>query len=90
MQRQMGQEPFDPEAPFQPRGVPDETVTVWVDCTPVWKTKHEALLAHATQRAEIEEIPEDVRPLAFGLETFVQAWPDPEPGTRLGDLFEGL
>jgi hypothetical protein len=90
MQRQMGQEPFDPEAPFQPRGVPDETVTVWVDCSSVWKEKHEALLAHATQAAEMEEIPEEVRPMVFGLETFVQAWPEPDAGTQLADLFEGL
>jgi LmbE family N-acetylglucosaminyl deacetylase len=90
MQQQMGQEPFDPEAPFQPRGVPDETVTVWVDCSPVWKEKQEALLAHATQAAEMEDIPEEVRPMVFGLETFVQAWPGPEPGVRLTDLFEGL
>ena len=90
MQRQMGQEPLDPEAPFQPRGVPDETITVWADCSTVWKEKHEALLAHATQRAEIEDIPEELRPLVFGLETFVQAWPEPKPGTRLTDLFEGL
>ena len=90
MQRQMGQEPFDPEAPFQPRGVPDETITVWVDSSPVWNVKHEALLAHATQMAEMDDIPEELRPLVFGLETFVQAWPEPEPGTRLADIFEGL
>ena len=90
MQRQMGQEPFDPDAPFQPRGVPDETITVWVDSSSVWELKHEALLAHATQMAEMEDIPEEVRPLVFGVETFVQAWPEPEPGTRLTDLFEGI
>jgi len=90
MQRQMGQEPFDPEAPFQPRGVPDETVTVWVDATKVFDLKHEALLAHRTQMAEMDDIPEELRPMVFGLETFVQAWPEPEPGTRLSDLFEGL
>jgi LmbE family N-acetylglucosaminyl deacetylase len=90
LQRMAGQEPFDPEAPFQPRGVPDDTVTVWADCTPVWQTKHEALLAHATQSMEIEEIPEEARPLVFGHEHFVQAWPEPEPDTRLEDLFEGI
>jgi LmbE family N-acetylglucosaminyl deacetylase len=90
IQRQMGQEPFDPKAPFQPRGVPDETITVWFDGTAVWREKHEALLSHATQAAEMQEIPEDLRPLAFGLETFVQAWPEPEPGTRLTDLFDGV
>ena len=36
------------------------------------------------------DIPEELRPMVFGLETSVQPWPDPEPGTRLSDLFEGL
>jgi LmbE family N-acetylglucosaminyl deacetylase len=91
LQRMAGQEPFNPEDPFQPRGVPDETIAVWADVTAYWKTKQEALLAHRTQSSEIEEIPEEARPLVFGHEHFVQAWPDPEPGSpRLGDLFDGL
>jgi LmbE family N-acetylglucosaminyl deacetylase len=91
LQRMAGMEPFDPDAPFQPRGVPDETVTVWVDCMDVWKTKHEALLAHRTQASEIEEIPEQARPLVFGNEYFVQGWPEREASTeRARDLFEGL
>jgi LmbE family N-acetylglucosaminyl deacetylase len=86
-----GMEPFNPEDPFQPRGVPDETIAVWADCTPVWKTKHEALLAHRTQTEEIEAIPEEARPLVFGEEHFIQAWPERSPGApRLTDLFEGL
>jgi LmbE family N-acetylglucosaminyl deacetylase len=91
LQRMAGQEPFDPEAPFQPRGVPDETIAVWADVTPVWKLKHEALLAHATQAMEVEEIPEQARPLVFGHEHFVQGWPAPEPdAANLQDIFEGL
>jgi LmbE family N-acetylglucosaminyl deacetylase len=91
LQRMAGMEPFDPEAPFQPRGVPDDTIAVWADCMDVWKTKHEALLAHRTQASEIEEIPEQARPLVFGNEYFVQAWPEREPGPeRLRDVFEGL
>ena len=91
LQRMAGMEPFDPEAPFQPRGVPDETIAVEADCSGVWKTKHEALLAHRTQSFEIEEIPEQLRPLVFGTEYFVQAWPARDPGTeRFRDLFEGV
>ncbi|MFN2544048.1 MAG: PIG-L deacetylase family protein [Actinomycetota bacterium] len=91
LQRMAGLEPIDPDAPFQPRGVSDETVTVWADVMPVWERKHEALLAHETQRTEIDEIPEQARPLAFGHEHFVQAWPRPPAGSpRLRDLFEGL
>jgi LmbE family N-acetylglucosaminyl deacetylase len=91
LQRMAGQEPFNPEDPFQPRGVPDETVAVWADVTDHWKTKQEALLAHRTQSSEIDEIPEEARPLVFGHEHFVQAWPERAPdASRLSDLFEEL
>jgi LmbE family N-acetylglucosaminyl deacetylase len=91
MQRMAGMEPFNPEDPFQPRGVPDQSIAVRVDCSEVWTTKHEALLAHRTQAEEIQQIPEDARPLVFGTEHFVQAWPPREPGEQvLSDIFEGL
>ena len=91
LQRMAGMEPFNPEDPFQPRGVPDETIAVVVDCMDQWKTKHEALLAHRTQSEEIDSIPEEARPLVFGLEHFVQAWPERDPGAPVRhDLFEGL
>jgi LmbE family N-acetylglucosaminyl deacetylase len=91
LQRMAGMEPFNPEDPFQPRGVADETIAAHVDCTPVWKTKHDALLAHRTQAEEIDSIPEEARPLVFGNEYFVQAWPEREPGSpEMKDIFEGL
>jgi len=91
LQRMAGMEPFNPEDPFQPRGVPDETIAVWADCGSVWKIKQEALFAHATQVAELEEIPEQARPLVFGQETFVQAWPERSPDDpRMTDILEGL
>jgi LmbE family N-acetylglucosaminyl deacetylase len=91
MQRQAGKEPFNPEDPFQPRGVPDETVAVWVDCSAVWRRKYEALREHRTQAQEVEGIPEAALPLVFGEEHFVQGWPDRPPGShRLRDVFEGL
>jgi LmbE family N-acetylglucosaminyl deacetylase len=91
MQREAGQEPFNPEDPFQPRGVPDETIAYWVDCSAVWKRKYEALLEHRTQREELEAFPEPALPIVFGEEHFVQAWPELKPGSeRLSDVFEGL
>ena len=91
LQRMAGMEPFNPEDPFQPRGVPDETISAVVDCGDRWTVKHEALLAHRTQAEEIDSIPESARPLVFGLEHFVQAWPARDPGAPvLSDLFEGL
>jgi LmbE family N-acetylglucosaminyl deacetylase len=91
MQREAGQEPFNPEDPFQPRGVPDETIAYWVDCSAVWKRKYEALLEHRTQREELEAFPQSALPVAFGEEHFVQSWPARDPGSeRASDVFEGL
>jgi LmbE family N-acetylglucosaminyl deacetylase len=91
MQRMAGMEPFNPEDPFAPRGVPDQTIAIRVDCTNVVPKKVEALRAHRTQAEEMESIPEEAHELVFGQEAFVQAWPPREPGDRvLSDLFEGL
>jgi hypothetical protein len=65
----------DPEGPFMPRGVPDETVTHRVDCTSVLKPKMQALHSHRTQRDEVDQIPEDLQAQLLGRECFVQAFP---------------
>ena len=84
-------EDVDPEAPFMPRGVPDETLTVEVDCSAVFEGKFEALRAHRTQAEEIENFPADLRREVFGTEWFAQAWPPLESGGRpAASLFEGL
>ena len=38
-----GKEPIDPTQPFQPRGVPDETIGVNVDCSSVVDRKRAAI-----------------------------------------------
>jgi LmbE family N-acetylglucosaminyl deacetylase len=65
----------DPEGPFMPRGVPDDTVSHRVDCTSVLKPKMQALHAHRTQRDEVDQIPEDLQEVVLGYEWFVQAFP---------------
>jgi LmbE family N-acetylglucosaminyl deacetylase len=91
LQREAGMEPFNPDDPFAPRGVPDETIGVRVDCSGVWRRKFDALLEHRTQSEELEGFPEPALPLVFGEEAFVLAWPEPGPGSPpLGDVFEGL
>ena len=91
LQRMAGMEPFNPEDPFAPRGVPDETIAIRVDCTSAVPKKVEALRAHRTQAEEIEAIPEEAHELVFGQEAFVQAWPPREPGDPVqSDLFEQL
>jgi LmbE family N-acetylglucosaminyl deacetylase len=79
--RARGVEVGDPEGPFMPRGVPDETISVRVDCTGVVKRKLEAVRAHRTQQVELEYIPQDLQPELFGYEWFVRAWPPSEGGT---------
>jgi LmbE family N-acetylglucosaminyl deacetylase len=65
----------DPEGPFMPRGVPDETISVRVDGRGVVKRKIDAIRAHRTQQVELEYLPEDLQPEILGQECFVQAWP---------------
>lgn len=88
--RERGLEPLDPTQPFMPRGVPDQTIGVRVDCSAVYDRKLEALRAHKTQ-GEMEDVPFDLWPEILGTESFVQAWPERPPGSPTGtDLFEDL
>ena len=82
----------DTGAPFMPRGVPDHTITIRVDCRSVIDRKLEALAAHRTQAFEDESFPKDLQREAFAWEWFVQAWPPvTEPsGPILSDIFEGI
>lgn len=73
--RARGADVGDPEGPFMPRGVPDETITHRVDCSSVIKRKLEAIRAHRTQQVELEYLPEDLQPEILGREYFVQAFP---------------
>jgi LmbE family N-acetylglucosaminyl deacetylase len=68
----------DPEGPFMPRGVPDDTIAVRVDGRSVVKRKIKAIRAHRTQQVELEYLPEDLQPEILGEDSFVQAWPPPE------------
>jgi LmbE family N-acetylglucosaminyl deacetylase len=83
---------IDPEAPFMPRGVADDTIAVRVDVRPVLKRKLEAIRAHRTQQSELQFVPEDLRDQAFGDECFVRAWPPVKGpvGKPSPDLFAGL
>jgi LmbE family N-acetylglucosaminyl deacetylase len=90
--RAEGIDPGDPDAPFQPRGVPDHTITARFDGRRVWATKWRALQAHRTQAPEVDAIPERIRVQSLAFESFVQAWPpvtDPR-AERLFGLFDGL
>jgi LmbE family N-acetylglucosaminyl deacetylase len=81
---------IDPTQPFQPRGVPDETIGVVVDCLEVVPRKAAALREHRTQ-ADDANFPEDLIEGVLRYETFVVAWPPREAGAPvLTDVFDGL
>lgn len=88
--RERGLEPMDPTQPFMPRGVPDRTIGVRVDCSSVYERKLEAIRCHKTQ-AELEDVPFDLWPEMLSTECFMVAWPERRPRDPvLADLFEGL
>jgi LmbE family N-acetylglucosaminyl deacetylase len=83
-----GQEPIDSTQPFQPRGVPDETIGVEVDCSVVVDRKRAAIMEHRTQA---NDIPQELEDAVFRFEQHVVAWPERPPGSPvLRDVFEGL
>jgi N-acetyl-1-D-myo-inositol-2-amino-2-deoxy-alpha-D-glucopyranoside deacetylase len=90
--RERGVELGDPEAPFMPRGVPDHTIAVRVDCRSVVSQKLAAIRAHRTQQMELEYLPEDLQPELLGQECFVQAWPPVADarGPIVSGVFDGL
>lgn len=86
-----GREPMDPTQPFQPRGVPDAYIGVVVDCTSVARRKVEALRAHRTQAADIEEWSDDEQLEVASRESHAIAWPPRGAGApALDDVFQGL
>lgn len=88
--RLRGMEPIDPAQPFHPRGVPDETIGVRVDCSAAYERKLAALREHRTQ-GELEGFPFDLWPEILGVEAFVVAHPERTPGSPVArDVFEGL
>lgn len=86
-----GREPMDPTQLYQPRGVPNDTVGVLIDCGPVVDRKLAALEEHRTQAGDMEEMHEEERRMALASESHVVAWPDRPPGAPvLSHVFEGL
>lgn len=85
-----GQDPIDSTQPFQPRGVPDDTLGVLADTSEVWRRKLEALREHRTQ-ADGQAFPDEVWPEVLGWERYVMAWPQREPhAPLLADVFEAI
>jgi LmbE family N-acetylglucosaminyl deacetylase len=75
---------------YEPRGVPDDTIGVVVDCSRVVARKAAALRAHRTQANDMGDLTEDMEEAALGTECHVIAWPPAPPAVVLTDVFEGL
>lgn len=87
-----GLPPHDPTAVYQPRGVPDATITCSVDLGSVAHLVAAAFREHRTQWARPwSELDAEGWRRSAGATHLVQAWPAWQPGTpRLNDIFEGL
>src|SRR5436305_6871567 len=87
----VGEDEAPPEEPEF--GTPDDEITTWVDVSLVYERKEKALRAHASQVAENSwflQMPEEVRRIAFGAESFVRVQDRTGATTPETDLFAGL
>jgi LmbE family N-acetylglucosaminyl deacetylase len=85
-----GMDPIDSSQPYQPRGVPDDSIDVEVDCSAVWRRKLAALREHKTQ-AGSDAFPEDLLADLLSGEWFTQPWPErPARAPVLRSVFEEL
>ena len=74
-------------------GTPDEMIDAWIDVKSVFGRKEDAWRAHRTQIPDdwfFFQVPEEVRPTVFGLESFVRVFSDVGVPDKETDLFEGL
>ncbi|KGN37260.1 GlcNAc-PI de-N-acetylase [Knoellia subterranea KCTC 19937] len=89
----LGLEIFDPSAMYHMRGVPDETVDIWVDTSSVADRTVAGLLEHRSQHHVIFDEPIDVDRWrrVVTREWHTIAWPSRDPGRSfLTDVFDGL
>jgi LmbE family N-acetylglucosaminyl deacetylase len=88
----LGEDPSDFDR-FAENATPDDQIHATVEVTDKFAAKWAAFAAHRTQFGENDLFrrmaPDDLRQIT-GYEHFVLAWPPPEPGLRLDNLFAGL
>lgn len=75
-----GEPPFDPDKVFDPRGVPDDSIGLVVDCRAVAPRVLAALREHATQAADFGEQTDEIMVEGLAHEHGVVAWPPWQPG----------
>ena len=83
----------EPDAFKDFKGLPDDQIQVDMDISQHIQAKWDALLCHATQFGEdngFRKVPREEAWKLLSHETFALAWPEPKPGDKLRDLFDGL
>jgi N-acetyl-1-D-myo-inositol-2-amino-2-deoxy-alpha-D-glucopyranoside deacetylase len=78
---------------FEEAGWPDDQVHVTLDVSDSVEGKWDALSCHRTQFGPqnlFRRLPQDVVKRLMSYEHFALAWPEPEAGLRMEDLFEGM
>lgn len=87
-----GEEPFDPERMYHPRGVPDEMIGLDVELPDAIIDRVLASIAeHRTQAGDLQDMAEGMRRESLRRERGIVAWPPWRPGDPvLADLFDGL
>ena len=74
-------------------GWPDDQVHVRLDVASTVNSKWEALNCHRTQFGPgnlFRRLPEEQVKALMSVEHFALAWPEPQPGSQLSGLFDGL
>jgi LmbE family N-acetylglucosaminyl deacetylase len=92
-QLQAAGEDIEQFAGFEERGWPDDKVTVTLDVSATVDDKWQALNCHRTQfgpKNLFRRLPEPIIKQMMSREHFALAWPEPPPGLKMADLFEGL
>jgi len=76
-----------------PMGWPDDQINCTLDVSGTIATKWAALECHRTQFGAdnlFRRLPDEIMREMLSQENFALAWPVPEPGLRLPDLFAGI
>jgi LmbE family N-acetylglucosaminyl deacetylase len=90
---EMGQDISDLDWIDDDAGLPDEEINAVVDVSETVDEKWEALNCHRTQFGPdnlFRRLPEEMVKEGISHEHFVLAWPTPQPGAVVHDLFAGL
>jgi LmbE family N-acetylglucosaminyl deacetylase len=87
-----GQEPFDPNTLYHPRGIPRENIDFVVDTSSVAERVRAAMREHRTQWNDLNPayLTEEQLRRNVSREPYVIAWPQPPPNRNLTDIFQDL